>query len=412
MSASLPRHPSVDHLKKQAKMLLGTQRRRVPPCCALLRRLHRFATASDEEILAANLSLAEAQLALAMHYGYSGWKEMINEARSHPAADQFSLEAVRDRAEETIPDYAGAGVPLAVVAALNHAGIPIRFMEFAAASGWAFSFGYLYDDVSPAYMAVRSDPAADGPLEVFAFLPSQYGLGYAMARTQDPTRLWSFVKRHVDSGTPIMSEHLDGGLITAYRTQVGRRQLFFDGTVAPGWIDADNLQPHAVYSFVKEREARSPDEITRAVLERALERGKEHAWRGVPQGLAALRGYLADVRDPTRDFARCGEWLCWAAFERLMARRCAEIWLRSLAEVRTGEARRLLAAAADGYGEAFRGYDRYRTAMQAGESPGRPFPEQLRTPEHIGIIVPLLEQAIAAEARSLEALEGALGVLD
>jgi hypothetical protein len=412
MSASLPRHPSVNHLKKQAKMLLGTQRRRIPACCALLRRLHRFAAASDEEILEATLSLAEVQLALAMHYGYSGWKEMIGEARSHPAAGQFSLEAVRDRGEETIPDYAGAGVPLAVVASLNHAGIPIRFMEFAAASGWSFSFGYLYDDVSPAYMAVRGDPAADGPLEVFAFLPSRYGLGYASARTQDPSRLWSFVKKHVDSGIPIMSEHLDGGLITAYRMQDGRRQLFFDGTVAPGWIDAGGLQPHAVYVFVKEREARPRGEITRAALERAAAKGQEHTWRGVPQGLAALRGYLADVRDLTRNFARCGEWFCWAAFERLMARRCAEIWLRSLAEVRTGEARRWLAAAADGYGEAFRGYDRYRAAVQAGEPPGHPLPELVRTPERVGIIVPLLERAIAAEARGLEALQKVLCVLD
>jgi hypothetical protein len=412
MSASLPHHPSVDHLKKQAKMLLGSQRRRVPACCALLRRLHRFAAASDEEILAATLSLAEAQLALAMHYGYSGWKELIDEARSHPAGGEFSLETVRDRAEETLPDYAGAGVLLAVVAALNHAGIPVRFMEFAAASGWAFSFGYLYDDVSPAYLAVRGDPAADGPLEVFAFLPGQYGLGYAMARTQDPTRLWSFVMRNVDSGIPIMSEHLDGGLITAYRTQDGRRQLFFDGTVAPGWIDADGLQPYAVYTFVKEREVQPRGEITRAALERAVAKGKEHAWRGVPQGLAALRQYLADVRDPTRDFARCGEWFCWAAFERLMARRCGEIWLRSLAEARTGEARRWLAAAAGSYGEAFRGYDRYRTAVQAGEPAGTLLLERVRSPESIGIIAPLLEQAIAAESSGLEALEKALGVLD
>ena len=63
-----------------------------------------------------------------------------------------------------IPEYAGPGVPLAVTAALNHAGVEIDYMEFAAATGWAFSFGYLYDGVWPAHMAVRGTPGGDVPM--------------------------------------------------------------------------------------------------------------------------------------------------------------------------------------------------------------------------------------------------------
>lgn len=291
MSSSFPRHPNLDHLKKQAKMLLAAQRRGAAPSCALLRRLRRYSSLTDEEILVASVSLSEAQLALAIHYGYSSWKEMSDEARSHPSSGEFSLESVRQRSEEVIPDYAGAGVPTAVVAALNQAGVPIEFMEFAAASGWAFSFGYLYHDVSPAHMAVRGNPESDGPFEVFAFLPHEFGMGYDMALTAESVELWDFVKRQVDSGTPIMSEHMDGGLISSYRLRDGRRQLFFDGTVTPGWIDVDGLQPYAVYSFVREREPRPQDEINRTALGRAVAKGKEHSWKGVPQGLAGLRQY-------------------------------------------------------------------------------------------------------------------------
>jgi len=411
MPSSLPRHPSLDHLKKQAKMLLAAQRNGVPASCAVFRRIRRFSDRTNEEILDATVSLADAQLALAMHYGHSSWKEMTDEALSYPPSTEFSLDAVRERSEEPIPDYAGAGVPLAVVAALNHAGIPVRFMEFAAASGWAFSFGYVYKDVSAAYMAVRGNPERDGPLETFAFLPSQHGMSYEMALTAEPDRLWSFAQRHVDAGTPIMSEHMDGGLISSYRTKNKRRQLFFDGTVTPGWIDVEAFNPYAVYVFVKVGDRRAQHDITRAALERVVAKGKAHEWEGVPQGLAALRRYHADVSDPAKDFSECTEWFCWAAFERLMARRCAEVWLRSVAISLTGHAQRLVAAAAERYGEAFRHYDRYLAETQGCDPPGRSLQERARTPERISVIAPLLERAITEEAAGLEVLGEAVGLL-
>ncbi|MDH3498057.1 MAG: BtrH N-terminal domain-containing protein [Gemmatimonadota bacterium] len=330
---------------------------------------------------------------------------------SHPPGTEFSLRAVQERAEEPIPPYAGAGVPLAVVAALNHARVPVRFMEFAAASGWAFSFGYTYYDASAAYMAVRGNPERDGPLEMFAFLPHQYGMAYEMALTADPAQLWSFATRHVDSGTPIMSEHMDGGLIASYRTTRGHRQLFFDGTVTPGWIDVEAFNPYAVYSFVKAGDSRPRPGIICAALERAVAKGTEHEWEGVPQGLAALRQYHADVSDAAKDFSKCPEWFCWAAFERLMARRCAEVWLRSVASTLTGDAKRLIATAADRYGEAFRCYDRYLGETQGCNPPGRTLTERARTPARIGVIAPLLERGIAEEAAGLEGLMEALSLL-
>jgi len=392
-------------------MLLAAQRSGVPASCAVFRRIRRFSDRSDEEILEATASLADAQLALAMHYGHSSWKEMTDEARSYPASTEFSLDAVRERAEEPIPDYAGAGVPLAVVAALNHAGVPVRFMEFAAASGWAFSFGYVYGDESAAYMAVRGNPERDGPFEMFAFLPAQRGMSYEMALTAEPDRLWSFAQRHVDAGRLIMSEHMDGGLISSYRTKNGRRQLFFDGTVTPGWIDVDAFNPYALYALVKEGDGRAPHDITRAALERAVAKGKAHEWEGVPQGLAALRQYHADVSDPAKDFSECSEWFCWAAFQRLMARRCAEVWLRSVATTLSSGAQRLVATAADRYGEAFRHYDRYLAEIRGDDPPGHTLRERARTPERISVIAPLLESAIAEEAAGLEVLGETVGLL-
>jgi hypothetical protein len=410
MSSSLPRYPSVDHLRKQAKTLLAAHRRGAPACCAMFGRLRRFAGATDPEILSSSVSLGDAQHALALHYGHWTWKSILDEARSHPRATGISLAAVRERAEAPIPEYAAAGVPLAVVAALNHSGVGIGFMEFAAASGWAFSFGYRYGDESPAYMAVRGRPGDDGPMEVFAFLPERHGLAYEMVLTSDLAGLWSFVRRHVDAGVPVMSEHMDGGLIVACRVKDGRRQLFFDGTVAPGWIDVEDLQPHAVYAFTHGQEPQPQERITHEALRRAVAKGAPHDWHGVPQGLAALRRYLADVRDPAKDFATCQAWLCWAAFERLMARRSAEVWLRSVAGRSKGEAQRLLSTAADRYGDAFAHYDRYRAAIRDSKQE-RADPESARTPARSVEAAQHLERGIVAESTGLDVLAEAVNLL-
>ncbi len=386
-------------------MLLAAQRRRAPAACELLRRVRRFSALTDEEILDADVSLGEAQLALAKHYGFSNWKELSEAARSHPPSSEFSLDRVQSRSEEPIPDYAGAGVPLGVVAALNHAGFPIRFMEFAAISGWSFSFSYLYHDISPAFMAVRGNPDLDGPLEVFAFLPGELGLGYEMALTEDPDQLWDFARKQVDAGIPVMSEHMDGGLIVAYRTEGKRRQLFFDGTVASGWIDVDGFNPYAVYSFVKEREPRPEEENLRKALCRAVKKGSPHEWKDVPQGLAALRGYLSDVKDRTKAFEETSEWFCWATFERLMARRCSEVWLRSVGKKFKGELGTMILDAANKYGQAFHSYDQYLGETQGCDPPRPTLRERARAPERIEACAPLLERGIEAEAAGLELLE-------
>ena len=408
MGASLPRHPSLEHLKKSAKQLLAAQRRGMVQCCPFLRRLHRFSTATDEQILSAEVTLAETQLLVAMHYGFASWAKLREEVKTIPVANPNSLDAVITRCEEEIPEYAGAGVPLGVVAALNHAGIDIDFMEFVAATGWAFSFGYGYDNLPAAYMAVRGNPKEDGPLEVFAFLPLQYGLDYELARTAEPDELWSFVRDRIEAGTPIMSEHMDGGLITAYREQSGQHQLYFDGTAFPGWIDVDKLNPYAVYSFAKRREAQPRDEILRTALQRAVTKGSAHTWKGAPQGMAALQCYLADVSDITKNFADRGEWFCWAAFERLMARRCCEVWLHRTAEELAGKARTLASEAAGCYGQAFELYDRYRLEMGAGEPAPRSNEEKARAPDRIAATARILESAIKAEAGGLDALRQAV----
>jgi hypothetical protein len=408
MTRSLPAAPSLRYLQEEAKDLLKAQRQGDAGACPTLRLLRRFQKASDEQLLSSHVALHEAQLALALDYRFKSWADLRHHLRTAMPRGVCSLNSVALRCRQEIPEYAGAGVPMGIVAALNHAGAEMDFMDFTAATGWAFSFGYKYDDISPAFMAVRGNPRDDGPTEVFGFLPTRLGYGYAMARTGNVEELWPFVVKHVDAGTPIMSEHMDGGLITAYRQQDGKRQIFFDGTApGAGWLDADKLQPYAVYVLVREREPEPPEQVLAAALGRAAQKGSEHAWHGVPQGMSALKAYRADVADAGKDFAKCGEWFCWAAFERLMARKCAAVWLASVVPKFKGKPSKCLKEAASHYGRAWRRYEEYRAAAGAGEPTVQSLQQRARTPERIAAILPILDRAINEEAAGLRQLESA-----
>ena len=76
MSRSLPAKPSLENLKKQAKDLLKAHKKGDADACKTLRLLHRFAKTSDEDTLAADVALHEAQYALAMDYGFENWAEL------------------------------------------------------------------------------------------------------------------------------------------------------------------------------------------------------------------------------------------------------------------------------------------------------------------------------------------------
>lgn len=77
MSACLPPRPSLDHLKKQAKNLLKAHRSGDPQACSSLKQhLPRFSLKSDSEILAAGISLHDAQCVIAREHGFDHWSAM------------------------------------------------------------------------------------------------------------------------------------------------------------------------------------------------------------------------------------------------------------------------------------------------------------------------------------------------
>ncbi len=294
-----------------------------------------------------------------------------------------------------LPDipYCDAGVPSAFVQALKHNGIETDYAELTAVSGWAFSFSYKYDNWHVAAL----------PVEDFTFLPEHLGYSVESIRCGDRDKLWDFIKRNIDAGRPVISTHTDGGLIYGYRVKEDKRQLWFDGSICLDWIDIEAPHPLDSCAVLVKSGKEHPQEIAiHDALAQAVEKASPHGNNGVPQGLAALEAYLADVADETKDFKYVGEWFCWGAFERLSARWCCANWLRRAADVFQGEAHDRILAAADYYENAFKLYDQYLQEVQKPDN---------RSPERIAVAVPILRKAINEERAGIEEMKKALATL-
>jgi hypothetical protein len=73
----LPIHPSLAHLKQQAKDLLRSHRLQTMEASQRIREFHpRFRSASDAEIANATFALSDALLTIAREYGFPSWPRL------------------------------------------------------------------------------------------------------------------------------------------------------------------------------------------------------------------------------------------------------------------------------------------------------------------------------------------------
>jgi len=89
---ALPSKPNLVHLKYQAKDLLESHAARDPRAAQRLREFHpRFHRAADGEIFAAQLSLSDAQLAIAREYGFPSWTRLKRHIDKPTLSEQLNL---------------------------------------------------------------------------------------------------------------------------------------------------------------------------------------------------------------------------------------------------------------------------------------------------------------------------------
>ena len=114
---SLPPRPNLRFLQEEAKDLLKAHRRGDASTCAIFRHIPRLRDAVDTELLAVKLSLADAQFALAIDYGYATWgdlKRHLDSLRQRTIAADDSGTTFDGRVVDKETDAPLAGVPVQV----------------------------------------------------------------------------------------------------------------------------------------------------------------------------------------------------------------------------------------------------------------------------------------------------------
>jgi hypothetical protein len=101
-TSQLPERPNLAQLKKQAKDLLASARKKKADALARFRALPSLAGKTDAEIAALNFALHDAQSALAREHGFPSWnalRERVEELtlKLDEAASEFTRSAVDGR---------------------------------------------------------------------------------------------------------------------------------------------------------------------------------------------------------------------------------------------------------------------------------------------------------------------------
>lgn len=108
----LPAQPSLAHLKHQAKALLKLHRKRELQALQRIREFHpRLHGRSDDEVAAAELKLADAQLTIAREYGFPSWPKLKSfvERGDARALDLAAHERIDDPEFRRAVDLMDAG---------------------------------------------------------------------------------------------------------------------------------------------------------------------------------------------------------------------------------------------------------------------------------------------------------------
>jgi|GEM_PF-2243883 len=101
MPRLLPARANIEHLRNEAKALVRAYRQHDPAAGEILRHLPRYQNATDERLFEAGLSLQQVQHALALSYGFAGWKALID----HVAGSA----AFQDELKQTLAVFTAKG---------------------------------------------------------------------------------------------------------------------------------------------------------------------------------------------------------------------------------------------------------------------------------------------------------------
>ncbi len=359
----LPEKPSVRFLQKQAKAVLKAHHNGDPSCLPVFRRLPRLAKDGGRGILSAKVTLADAQQALAVEYGFESWAKLKRHAEG--LAPRPAPELKRDGGAVWIDGIPALGWGLdrdctfigAAESALKATDVPYGYADLMGFSGMAFRVRW-----SPVFCP--SSQVAELPDEFLAMWRcTGWSLDTDVQFGQDDPDREAIRKRivaSIDASLPVMAygSCLDKAVIYGY--EAGGDVLWFTDYHQPEHpykLPLAKLGPMQSYLVGRNKETPSPREQTVMSLQLAIDHWGRGAHNGgVPDreyiyGLSAYERWLADLdRFDKLTEEQAKQLRHTHNFARMTladARQAAAVFLKDRLDVLGGKAQRHLQSASD-----------------------------------------------------------------
>lgn len=384
MSRPLPDAPSLEQLKKQAKDLLKAHRAAdAAACCGVLRNLGRFDKYSDAQIVAAAVSLTDAQHAIAKEYGYESWSA-LKHAVETPTDAAVRGKVQREDGRTWVCDvpplrwgqsgectFAGA-----MAAALKVTKRPVPYSDLMGYSGLAFRVRWFRRYDEPGWCPSSSvGEFSEEIMQLAQMIGWRVHQESRMDQTdQDMSGCTDLLRESIDAGRPVVGypdTDLNVGVCYGYEEQDGDLTGFLWNRYGK---DAVQIPPDKLGPWQLILQHATPPQEAALSLHRALTTSN---WRRAhlpfqrlkPQvdavyhyGARALKQWREDLdlvdqlTDEQREQLFFVSWWC---FDCLVdARHAAAKFLNDRAQECVGDLRATLAQAAEIHGQ---------TARKAGD---------------------------------------------
>ena len=233
---SLPEHPSLEQLRKQAKELLRAHRAGDLDACCVLRRVQRFAALDDAALARVPLTLADAQFALALEHGLPSWVELKYKVAL--LRGERTLGTVERRGTRVaitgLPaigfeksgrcSYAGA-----LASALSITEQPNSYDQIMAYSGLAFRTRWYRGQETP-FWCPTSALGEFGPEMDAVSAATGWRQRYDVwLDGRDTSGLLPAITASIDRGVPVLgypgAEHMDVGVLFGYEREGAQLRL-------------------------------------------------------------------------------------------------------------------------------------------------------------------------------------------
>jgi len=180
MAEPLPPKPNLEQLKKKAKTLLRSHRHGDVAACDVLKGLNRFSGSSTQEILESTVTLKEVQFAIALSYGFKGWRQLTDHVAATsgdpaPAEETIELHLGTNYVRDTTGAVTVRHRPLIRVGYRGKARHLSLNMEIYDSEGnhtaklrrnkWVFNDGVYTIDSNPRLVRIRNGSTGETAIE-------------------------------------------------------------------------------------------------------------------------------------------------------------------------------------------------------------------------------------------------------